>query len=184
MRKMMAVVAFGALLIASASPALAQGRVPATGAWALGGSAGATVPAHPNLDNGFELTGSLERYFSPRVSVRGQLGAAWWEPTFRSGTLMPMFVTGNAVYNWEGGAVHPYVTGGVGIYRFHSSIGDRDDTEPGFNVGAGLEYFFNRRAAMTWELARHQVGAVDVPLGTFDDGSFWRFAMGAKIYWR
>jgi opacity protein-like surface antigen len=177
-------VAFGVMVAVSASPVAAQGRVPATGVWAIGGTAGAAMPSNAGLDNGFELTGSLERYLSPRVSIRGLLGAAWLEPTFRSGTLTPLFVTGNAVYNWEGGAVHPYVTGGVGVYRFNSSIGDRSDTEPGFNAGAGLEYFFTRTAAITWELAYHKVGALDTPLGTFDDGSFWRFGMGAKVYWR
>ena len=155
--------------------------------WGIGISGGATGPADASLDRGFELAGNVERYLTPRVSIRGQLGAAWWDITGRhfGGTITPAFVTGNAVYNWEGGVVHPYVTGGIGLYRFHASetgTQDQTDTKAGVNVGGGVEYFFTRTTTMTGELLYHKVGAFNTPLATFNDGSFWRFGVGAKMY--
>jgi len=184
-RTMLAVVL---LSLATAMPAAAQRRVPNTGMWAAGLSTGAAGPADPSLDTGLQLVGNVERYFTPRVSIRGQLGASWWDITGRhfSGTITPVFIDGNVVYNWEGGAFHPFVTGGVGLYRFHASESatqDRTDTQPGVNVGGGLEYFLTRRATLTTELDYHKVGDFNTPLATFNDGSFWRFGVGAKMYW-
>jgi len=93
-------------------------------------------------------------------------------------------VDGNVVYNWEGGAVHPYVTAGVGMYRFHTETGAREgsDTKVGLDVGGGIEYFFTRHATMTGELLYHKVDGFNTPITTFADGSFWSFAIGAKAY--
>jgi hypothetical protein len=65
-----------AALLVSAIPAAAQRRVPNTGMWALGGSIGAGMPPDPSLAGGLDLSGNLEGYLTPRVSVRGQLGGA------------------------------------------------------------------------------------------------------------
>ena len=155
--------------------------------WAIGGSIGAAAPADPSLNNGLDLAGNIERFLTPRVSVRGQVGATWWDIQGRgfNGTITPFFATGNAVYNWEGGAIHPFVTGGVGIYRFNADLNggaDRSDTKPGFNLGGGLDYFIDRRTTMGGELLYHKVGAFDSALATFGDGSFWRFGFGLKRY--
>jgi len=156
--------------------------------WGFGGSIGANGPADASLQTSLDLTGNIERYLTPRVSMRGQVGAAWWDITGRTftGTVTPVFFDGNLVYNWEGGAVHPYVTGGVGVYHFHASeaaLGG-SDTKPGFDLGGGIEFFFHRHATMTGELTYHKIGAFSSPLTTFNDGSFWRFGIGAKVYTR
>src|SRR5262245_53533203 len=148
---------------------VAQPRTPAAGMWGLGGSIGATAPQDAALQNGLDLTGNLERYLTPRFSIRGQVGASWWDIQGHSftGTVTPFFATANGVYNWEGGPVHPYVTGGVGVYRFHASeagTAGHSDTEPGFNLGGGVEYFFDRRTTMTGELLYHNVGAFNSQL--------------------
>jgi opacity protein-like surface antigen len=162
-------------------------RTPAAGMWAGGGSVGAAAPADAGLKNGLDIAGNLERFFTPRVSLRGQIGASWWDLQGHSfsGTVKPLFATGNAVYNWEGGAVHPYVTGGIGIYHFRgpgTTNADVADTKAGVNVGGGLDYFIDRRTTMGGELAYHKVGAFDTPLAAFGDGSFWRFGFGLKRY--
>src|SRR5262249_11798305 len=66
-------------LIAGTVPAAAQGRspVPNTGMWSVGGSIGAGSPRDASLSGGFDIAGNLERYLTPRVSVRGQLGGSW-----------------------------------------------------------------------------------------------------------
>src|SRR5206468_10730864 len=109
------IVTLLALLIV-VSPALAQRRAPHTGMVGVGVSVGVDIPSAPALDKGLDLAANIEGYLTPRVSVRGQLGGAWWD--FVSGTIKPLYLDGNIVYNWEGGAVHPYVTAGIGMYRF------------------------------------------------------------------
>src|SRR5882672_7915285 len=121
--RMLAFVA--SALVVSAIPAAAQRRtpVPNAGMWAVGGSIGGGVPQDASLASGLNLSGNIERYLTRRVSIRGQLGGASNDIANRgfTGTIRPVYVDGNVVYNWEGGAWHPYVTGGLGVYRFHSS---------------------------------------------------------------
>jgi opacity protein-like surface antigen len=190
MRSLLIVTAIGGAIVLLASPAAAQRRaaqVPAEGMWGLGGSIGAAGPSDASLQNGFDFAGNIERYLTPRFSIRGQLGVSSWDIQGRGfgGSITPFFADANAVYNWEGGVVHPYVTGGLGLYHYHSSetaTQDRSDTKPGLNFGGGAEVFFNRRTTLTGELTYHKVGAFDSPLTTFQDGSFWRFGVGLKRY--
>ncbi len=181
----MALVATPAL--AQQSPRSGGPRTPTAGMWGVGGSVGAAGPSDASLQNGLDLAGNFERYLTSRVSIRGQIGTTWWDVQGRgfTGTITPFFADANAVYNWEGGAIHPYITGGVGLYHYHASESgtqDRSDTKPGVNVGGGVEFFFDRRTTMTGELTYHKVGAFSSPLATFEDGSFWRFGLGLKRY--
>jgi hypothetical protein len=155
--------------------------------WAIGGSVGAGVPSDPSLGNGFDLAGNLEGYVTPRVSIRAQLGGTWLDVVGRhfTGTINPVFLDGNLVYNWEGGAVHPFVTGGVGMYRYRSLIDGAaamTDTRPGVDVGGGVELFYHRRTAMTAEALYHAVSQVNSPVTTFNQGQFWTFGVGVKQY--
>jgi hypothetical protein len=180
------VVAFSLFSI-GASPAFAQRRVPDTGMWAIGGSVGASAPSDASLGNGFNLAGNLEGYLTPRVSIRGQLGSMWSDITGRNftGTINPVFFDGNVTYNWEGGAIHPFVTGGVGIYHYRSSINGApagSDTRPGVDVGGGVELFYHRRATVTVEGLFHAVSQFDTPVTTFNQGQFWTFGVGLKHY--
>jgi hypothetical protein len=177
----------GFLIVAvGASPAAAQRRAPAPGMVGVGASFGADIPSDPALDNGIDLAGTLEGYLTSRVSVRAQVGAAWWDIVGQrfTGTVKPIYVNGNIVYNWEGRAIHPYVTAGIGMYRFRSSEDGLEgaDTKAGFNVGGGLEYFFTPRSTLTGEALYHKVDSFATPRATFADGSFWRIAMGLKTY--
>jgi hypothetical protein len=148
----------------------------------IGASVGAALPTEDNLENGLELAGNVESYLTPRVSIRGQLGTAWLDFSGGTATARPLFVDGNIVYNWEGGQWHPYVTGGVGYYRYHVKNASATDSNAGFDLGAGFEYFFTRRSTMTAELLYHKVGEVIAPPLIISDGSFWTFAIGAKTY--
>ena len=175
------------LLVVGASHAYAQRRVPAEGMWGLGGSIGAGVPSDPSLANGLEFAANLERYVTPRVSIRGQLGGMWSDIVGRhfTGTLNPVILDGNVVYNWEGGVLHPFVTGGAGLYFYRSLINGAPamtDTRPGFDVGGGLELFYNRRTTMTAEALYHVVSQVDTPVTIFNQGQFWTFGVGVKRY--
>ena len=55
---------------------------------------------------------------------------------------------GDVIYNWEGGRIHPFVGGGIGVhllrfYRDGDNQGD-NDTKIGGQALGGLEYFLNR----------------------------------------
>lgn len=183
------VIAFAAAIALSAAvrPAAAQRRVPAAGIWALSGSLGATVPAEPSFDNGLELAGAIEGYLTPRVSVRGHLAGTWWDIVGRGfrGTVKPLAVDGNLVYNWEGGAVHPYVTAGLGLYHYSFDITaapESSDNKLGANLGGGLELFVARRAAFTAELLYHAVQEPTTSRLAAFNPRFWSFAVGAKAY--
>ena len=69
--------------------------------------------------NGPDLTGNVESYLTRRVSVRAQVGGAWWDITGRgfTGSVRPIAFDGNVIYNFEGGRTHPYLTGGIGLYH-------------------------------------------------------------------
>jgi hypothetical protein len=121
-------VIIAVVLSLAAAPAFAQRRarspVPDTGMIGIGGSFGASVPQDPSLANGPQLTGNVEGYLTPRVSVRAQVGGGWRDITGRgfTGSVKPVFLDGNIVYNWEGGVLHPFATGGIGMYRYRSAI--------------------------------------------------------------
>lgn len=171
-------------LVLSAAPVFAQ-RTPSKGMAAVTAAIGAGKPNDNSLDNGFDLAISLDGYLTSRVSVRGQLGASWWDVQNRgfAGTVKPVRFDGNLVYNWEGGVWHPFVTAGPGVYSFKSTTGGRDgrDTHIGANFGGGLEYFFRRRTTITAEALYHAVPSFDTAFATFD-GSYWTIDIGLKGY--
>jgi hypothetical protein len=187
MRAGVIVLLMGLMLSFGAHSAQAQRRMPAEGAWAIGGSIDAAGPSDASLLDGPALTGNIEGYLTPRVSIRGQLSGTWWDITGRnfSGTVKPVIFDGNLVYNWEHGIWHPYATAGIGMYRFRSAESGTlavTDTKGGFNAGGGIEYFFRRRATLTGEVLYHKVDSFNTPLTTFNDGSFWTVAAGVKRY--
>jgi hypothetical protein len=172
-----------------------RAQVPATGDVAVGGNIGVSNPNHANLDTALLVSGNVERYLTPRLSIRGQAGAAFWDlKGFRelTGSLNPFFVDGNVVYNWEHGAWHPFATGGLGMYRFGYSQIPRpgapevtgSDTNLGVDFGGGVEYFFTRRATLVAEGLFHKVGDVPTPGAVFHTGggSFFSATGGVKKY--
>src|SRR5437016_13668711 len=124
MRARLIFAAIGALLLVGAIPAAAQRRtpVPNTGMWSIGGSIGAGMPSDPSLGGGLDVAGNMERYVTPRLSIRAQLGGEWNDIVGRNftGTLSPVFLDGNVFYGREGGVWHPYLTGGLGMYRYRA----------------------------------------------------------------
>lgn len=197
MRRSLVVLATTVLVVAIAGPVLAQSRPPArqaparrpvpdAGMFAVGVQVGAALPNEPFFTNGFDLAASAEGYFTPRVSVRGQLSGAWWDifgHTY-SGTVDPVVLDGNLVYNFEGGKVHPYVTGGIGMYHYRLNEGSTlgSDTKAGFDLGGGAEYFLTRRDTITGEVLVHIVpGDINGARALYKP-DFWTIAFGYKRY--
>jgi hypothetical protein len=196
------------LLMGSAIPAVAQAVAPFGGAVAIGGAFGGAVPTADRLDNGFYAGGGILVAVASHVSLSAEAGAdhvAIDRPGFRS-DLMPRFADIGALVHWRSDPFRPFLTGGVGIYRYtinvssqsfsdpslrnelvslgltpssRGSIQVRHD-EPGINLGGGFDYFFTRRSALTMDLRAHATRTfVEVaPLG----GVFVNIAIGFRQY--
>lgn len=185
----MLVVAFVVLVVAAPAEAqrrrAARGRVPDAGMAAVGGSIGLTVPKSDFLDKGLGIAGNVEGYLTPRVSVRGQVGTAWWDIVGLryNGSMQPVYFLANVVYNWEGGKWHPYVTAGGGAYRysFEEAGLKGSTTNGGIDLGGGVEYFLHLHTTITGEVLYHGVGDVRSNRAVFK-GSFWSLMIGAKQY--
>ena len=165
----------------------ARGAVPARGMVAIGGSVGAAPSLEASFTNGFDLTGNIEGYLTRRVSIRAQVGGAWWDITGRgfSGTVKPVAFDGNVVCNFEGGRIHPYVTGGVGLYhyRFAETPTTGSADKPGTNVGGGVEYFVHRHATITGEVLFHATAQpLQSPVTTYNNTRYWTVTAGMKKY--
>jgi hypothetical protein len=171
------------------SPAGAQhGPVPDSGMTGAGVSIGASLPSDANLQNGFEIAGNLETYLSPRVSLRGQVDWTTWN-VVRPGittSVRPLIFNGNVVYNWEGGAWHPYATAGLGLYHYAFDIegfdGKAQDNKFGANLGGGIEGFVTLHTTFTAEVLYHAVQTPAIgPAGSFES-RFWSLRGGFKHY--
>lgn len=153
------------LVCVLATPALAQ-PVPDEGMGALGGELGVFLPDE-QFESALMLGGTLDYYINPRVGVRGQLG--WANPNFENSgdSLRHTWLTGNVHYNWEGGAWHPFVTGGLGLYFLSLDLDGRDEdfdeTKFGVNLGGGVEYFTGAMTTLKMEGAYHFIGDDDLP---------------------
>ncbi len=157
-----------------------QRVTPQGGTWAGGADLGL---ANPIGDDDFDadpmLDAYLEYFYTPHVSFRGMLGLMSFNgpdvPGFGSNDLDIAIVTANILYQWEGGTVHPFVTGGVGLYDYNPDFGD-DNLELGINAGGGLNFYLARHFAIKVEGAFHATGA-DEP------DSFFTATAGARWLW-
>ena len=88
--------------------------------------------------------------------------------------LRSLFRTDNAL---EGGNAGFDCRSGEEI-KCHACLGE-SDTEPGFNVGGGVEYFTSRTVSIKGEGRYHAIGKVR----TGQDPSGFVFTGGLKKYW-
>jgi hypothetical protein len=144
------------------APSIAHAQTPQTDSAAIGGDVGIFIPRSDILDNGLNLEGFYEYYLSPRTSVR--LGLGWINPKFEfndDASLRYIRVAGDLVRNWEGGNVHPFVGGGLGIYFLQEEI-DGDDigdseTKFGGTLFGGAEFFLDNTTTIKAEARYHLI---------------------------
>jgi hypothetical protein len=154
-------------LLAALAPATAsaQRRVPARDAAAIGGDLGVFLPTDDNLDSGLVLEGFYEYYLSARISMR--VGLGWAQPGFAQQekfALRAVRIPFDIVHNWEGGAIHPFVGAGLGIYFLQvendgESVGD-SDTKLGATLFGGAEFFTGRKTSVKAEARYHIVDGI------------------------
>lgn len=163
MRQFCAVLA---IVLAVPSLALAQRRVPATESAAIGADVGLFLPREEALDMGPALEGFYEYYFAPRTSVR--VGLGWANPEFdreEDDSLRYVRIATDVVYNWEGGAIHPFVGAGLGVYFLQlrdngRNLGD-SESKLGGTVFGGLEFFTTRSVSVKAEARYHLISDLD-----------------------
>lgn len=169
----------------AAAPATAQSRVPDRNMFAVALTAGMALPADAVLEDGWFMAVSGEGYLTPRLSIRGQFGGAFFDVVGGGldGKVSPWHFTGNAIYNWERGKWHPYAGAGIGVYKYRFGEGDNrpSDTEMGVNLGGGIEYFFSRTDTLMGDVTIHLVpGTTESPYGY--KGRYWTLSGGYKKY--
>ncbi len=168
------------LLFVAADNAHAQ--TPIAGEPAVGFDIGVLFPDEA-FEKAFTLDAFGEYYFTPRVSGRVLFG--WASPGVENQTedhFRQFKLLFNAVYNWEGGKIHPFVTGGAGAYFVRLKREGRQDpdgeTRGGINFGGGVEYFTNRLTTIKAE------GRFDVVSHPTDlpDATGFTLTVGLKRY--
>ena len=176
-RQSLQIPAFVAILLCgTAWRSAAQAIAPYGGTVAIGASAGGAVPIGDRLENGLYTGGNLSIALASQVALTAEVGANWLDvdgPGLQT-HLMPRFADLDLVIHLRRGPFRPFVTGGVGVYRYtltvssaafadptlrtqltalgltpasRTSIESRHD-EIGVNFGGGFEYFFSRRSAL------------------------------------
>jgi outer membrane protein with beta-barrel domain len=179
-----AVLARSILILAAVlllTPSLAAAQ-PRRGQIALGGDVGWFVPSDEQFDAAPIFGGFLEGYAAPRLGIRGSLFVT--APEFERGNgeeERQMRIGLDAIYNWEGGKIHPFLGGGLGIHILQlrddgHDVGD-SESKLGFSLLGGLEYFLNRRWTVKGE-GRYQW--VDNP--PFIDPDGFALTIGLKRY--
>ena len=153
---------------------------PSAGTWAAGVDAGF---ANPLGDDDFDAEPTLDAYLeyfcTPHVSVRGMAAFIGFEADDVPGVgpvdLDLFSFNGNVLYQWEGGVVHPFVGGGLGIYNYDPDVGD-GDAEIGFNGGGGVNFYLAERFAIKVEGQFH---VTDGP----EPDSYFAGTAGARWLW-
>jgi hypothetical protein len=161
---------------------LAAAAQPREGQVAAGGDIGLFFPSDDQFDGALLGGGFIEFYPLARVGIRSSLLVT--SPEYERGTddhERQMRLGVDVIYNWEGGAIHPFVGAGIGAHFLQSTsngadIGD-SDTKRGFALLGGLEYFLNRAWTLKGE-GRYQW--VDDRPGVNPDGL--ALTIGLKRY--
>ena len=175
------------VLLAAFIPAMAeaQGRTPRTDSAAIGGDIGIFRPSDDELKPNVSLDGFYEYYLSPRTSLR--LGLGWTNPEYDrdpEATVRHIRIGGDLIYNWEGGAIHPFVGAGAGVYimeprRNGDSLAD-SDSKLGAVLLGGAEFFTSNTVSVKGEVSYHLISNVDNFGPQNQDGL--KFSIGLKKY--
>jgi hypothetical protein len=162
-------------LVGIATVSLAAGQVPddqrvpvrerapqgETG-WAVGGDFGFQNTTGDDDFDAEPILGGYAEYFpSEHLSWRGMLQLidvdhALPRPAQGGDDAEILILGGNALYNWHGRQVSPFVTGGLGLYHYDlPSRAGGDNTEAGINAGGGLNLRMTPALSFKFETLIH-----------------------------
>lgn len=138
-----------------------------SGSWRFFIDAGINDPDTSALDGSFSVNAGLERILTPHWSLEGILGYHTFDGPFVDPDVWQL--SANAKYFFFPGPLRPFVNGGLGLYR----VDPPDDTEFGFNAGAGLLYELNSKWGVEGAFNLHNTDPVD--WWTLQLGLRWHF---------
>ena len=147
-------------------PAAADAQTPQSDSAAFGADIGIFLPKQENLKSGLDVGGFYEYYLGSRQSIR--LGVNWMNPKVDGNedfSWRYVRIGGDLVYNWEGGSVHPFVGGGLGIYliqeRFDGEGVRDDETKLGGTLFGGAEFFTSNSVSVKAEARYHLIANIN-----------------------
>lgn len=164
-----------AILLSLLFPALAGAQEPRAGGVSVWGSGGFVAPSEGVFHTTFGLSGGIDYFLTRALSV-GVTAGGWRTNTDLGSHANQLYFDALGTYNWERGKLHPFVQGGLGIYKEDFPARSSSTKFGGF-AGAGLDVFVTG----TWALegvVRYHLTESDQGLG----GSFLEALAGAKFY--
>ncbi len=161
-----ALLAAVALLVAPGAGAV----IPEKGSVAIFAGVGPAIPFEGDYDVGLHLEGGGEFYFTNHFAVRGTFGIA------RAGSNAGSDVTtwaleASAVYTSRRGSWAPFVLGGFGLHTVDPP-GEGPSQKLGAHVGAGTEYFLDRRTSLTGQLTGRFIGSAGGRTSSYASATF------------
>lgn len=149
-----------AALLALATFAVASGAaaaVPEKGSIAVFAGLGPAIPFEGDYDIGFHLEAGGEYYLSNVLALRATFGLTRSDADVDSDVTIGS-LEASAVYYGRRGKWSPYVLGGVGIHAVDPP-GQGQKQRLGAHVGAGTEYYLDRRTALTGQVTGRFIGS-------------------------
>lgn len=151
------------------SPA-AHAVIPEKGSVAIFAAVGPAIPFEGDYDLGIHLEGGGEYYFTNAFAVRGTLGLARARTDAGSDVTI-WAVEASAVYTSRRGDWAPFVLGGFGLHTVDPP-GDGPSQKLGAHVGAGTEYFLDRRTSLTGQLSARFIGSSGGRTSSYSSATF------------
>lgn len=143
-----------------------HGQSSPSGTWRFFVDAGGNSP-NGALDGRFSINAGLERRLTNNWSIEGILGYHAFDAVVDD--VHAWQLSANAKYFFGTSALQPFVNAGVGVYR----VDPPDDTEFGFNAGAGLLWNVDAKWGVEAAYNHHSTDPVD--WSTLQLGLRWSF---------
>jgi hypothetical protein len=162
-----------AILVVAASflaASEASAVIPEKGSLAVFAGIGPILPFEGDYDLGFQIEGGGEYYFSPVFGVRATFGYASAGVDGGSDVTIAGFEA-SALYTSRRGDWAPFVLGGFGIHTVDPP-GEGPSQRLGAHVGAGTDYFLDRRTALTGQLTGRFIGSAGGRTSSFASVTF------------
>jgi hypothetical protein len=161
-----------ALLVAVAllvSPG-ASAVIPEKGSVAVFAALGPAIPFEGDYDVGLHVEGGGEYYVTNVFAVRGTFGFAWVGADAGPDATI-WAVEASAVYTSRRGDWAPFVLGGFGLHTVDPP-GEGPSQKLGAHVGAGTEYFLDRRTSLTGQLTGRFIGSAGGRTSSYASATF------------
>ena len=140
-----------AVMLAAPHAAMSQ---PLARQIAVSGDVGLLIPREQQLSAGVTVDAALEVYPTSRIAIRSLLGLSRSGADGSPETLSLVRVGTDVIYNWEGGRIHPFAGGGLGLQVLRLYFGEDPEFEQpqlATNVLGGVEVFVDAAWAVKVE---------------------------------